>query len=147
MSNSGNGWTSPYATTAALGALPTLDGNTYTPTLTLVANVSAATAEVTHYMRVGAQVHVEGFISGVTCSSALGTLSRIGVSLPVASNLGAASDLGGSGSMYWQVDSLASAAVCAGDTTNDRAEISFPSQSTSSTSTRRLGFSFTYTII
>lgn len=141
--NSGNGWSSPYV---ASSSLPTLASGTYTPTLTNVANVSASTADVCHYVRVGSQVTVSGSVSGVTCSVGSGTLSSIGVTLPVASNLAASTDLSGSGTMYWRVASVSSSAEAYADTTNDRAEISFPADSTSSTSTRRLSFTFTYTI-
>lgn len=143
FSNSGNGWTSPYV---ASSSLPTLTSGTYTPTLTNVANVSASTAGVCHYTRNGNEVTVYGSISGITCTASSGTLSSIGVTLPISSTLAASTDLAGSGTMYWRVSSVSAAAEAYGDTSNNRAEISFPAGSVSSTSVRRLSFSFTYTV-
>jgi hypothetical protein len=72
--------------------LGTAFGSSYTPVLSAGSNVAASTMFTTGYMRVGNQVEVSG-----ACEidpTATGSVS-FELSLPVASNLGAISDLGG----------------------------------------------------
>ena len=94
---------------------------TYTPTLTSVANVSGTpTAAGFKWIRVGNVVHVTGEIS-LTPSSVSGTLTRLGVSLPIASNLASSASLNGAANS----PTAAEFAAYIGDATNDRAELSF----------------------
>ena len=92
--------------------------NKYTPTITSVANVASTTAFQCLYTRVGASVTVYGLVS--VDPTATATLTKVGISLPVASNLGTcygvAAALGSD--VYFQ------GAITA-DTTNDRAELQF----------------------
>lgn len=67
-------------------------GGAYTPTLTSVANVAASTAFQCQYTRVGDVVTVSGKLS-LDPTAAVDT--QLGISLPIASNLGAEEDLGG----------------------------------------------------
>ena len=92
----------------------------YTPTLTNVANLSASTAARLRFQRLGDIVTVFGKVT-VDCVSA-GVLTRLGISLPIASNLTDAGDCGGSAHMTAiQGDS----AGIIGDETDNRAELSF----------------------
>lgn len=110
---------------------------TYTPTLTSVENVSASTSAVCQYMRVGAVVTVSGMID-VTCTSGIGTTTRLGISLPIASNFAAATNCGGAGQHFLQNVGFEA------DAANDRAQATWSSGSASGQSLR---FSFTYRII
>jgi hypothetical protein len=89
---------------------------TWTPTFTAVTNVDAASASgVWRWSRVGDIVTFSGSANiDVTAAS---TLSEVGVSLPVASNLASSADAGGTGVAY------TNATLCGtvqGDPTNDR---------------------------
>jgi hypothetical protein len=67
-------------------------GTTYTPTLTNIANLTASTPYQCHYMRVASTVFVSGrFDADPTAAGD----TQLGISLPVASNFGAAADAGG----------------------------------------------------
>lgn len=78
-------------------ALPDNDG-TYTPTLTNTANIASSTAAVTNYMRVGDMVTVSGQF--VVDATTITTLTTMGMSLPIASNIGASEDAGGVGGAF-----------------------------------------------
>lgn len=99
---------------------------TYTPTMTNFANCSAATANGTwKWTRVGNVVTFSGnFSVTITAGS---TVTQIGVSLPIPSNLAGANDLNGAVSNLNAGTTLASAAFCNGDGTNDRANVQFSS--------------------
>lgn len=93
---------------------------TYTPTLTNVTNVAASTARKCQWNRVGNVVTVSG-----SCDidpTAAGA-TQLGISLPIASNLALATDLGGDASADSAI--AIEAAAVRGDLTNDRAEISY----------------------
>ena len=67
------------------------------------------------------------------------TLTQLGISLPIASNLTATNELGGT-----SADDLGTVARVAGDATNDRAEVRMtPTDVTN----RRFSFTFTYRIL
>lgn len=70
-----------------------LISNTYTPTLTALANVSASTSQICHYLRVGINVHVAGYIN-VDPTSA-NTATQIRISLPISSILTSQTDVAG----------------------------------------------------
>lgn len=121
----------------------TLKGNinsgTYTPTLTNVANLAASTAYQCQYMQVGDVVTVSG---RVDIDPTLATTStQLGISLPVASNLGAAEDCAGTA---FASGIAAQGAAILGDATNNRAQLEYIS---SDTTNQAMYFTFTYQII
>lgn len=110
---------------------------TYTPTLTNVANVAASTAYSCQYSRVGTVVTVSGEVD-IDPTTTL-TLTQLGISLPIASNLTATNELGGT-----SADDLNTAARVAGDATNNRAEIRMTPVDVTN---RRFSFTFTYRVL
>jgi hypothetical protein len=110
-----------------------LEDGTYTPTLSNVTNVSASTAFECQYARVGNAVNVSGKAS-VTATGA-GTID-LGISLPIASAIAAAEDVAGVGTTTSFL-----AAYVAGDSTNDRAQLSY---SAPGAGTLTVYFNFTY---
>ena len=137
---------------ATISDLPTLVSGLYTPTLTNVANISANTAYECQYIRVGSIVTVSGKLDVDPTSS--NTITQLGISLPVASNLGAAEDCAGTGACP-TISGQAYAIL--GDATNNRAElqwltninmvISETAPSPMNTANQSVYFTFTYTII
>lgn len=111
---------------------------TYTPTLTNVADLDASTAYVCQYMRVGNVVTVSGKVDVDPTAGA--TETRLGLSLPIASNFTANQQLAGIGHSLADDET---AAIYA-DTTNDRAELYFTSVGTAS---HEMFFTFTYQVI
>ena len=99
--------------------------NTYTPTLTNVANLDGSTAYEMQYIRIGSTVSVSGRID-VNPTAAAGTFTQLGVSLPISSNIGDTSDVAGAGSAAAVLEGLA----VTGDAANNRAEVQFAAQST-----------------
>lgn len=114
--------------------------STYTPTLTGVNNVAASTAYACQYIRVGAVVHVSGQLD-IDPTAAAPTNTDIGISLPIASNLAGAQQLGGTSSTF-QI--ALQTGTLRGDVTNDRATLSFVATATSSQSHF---FTFTYLVV
>lgn len=113
-------------------------GETYTPTFTLVANVSTVLdSSDCVYTRNGSVVTVYGQITVSPTVSA--TLTQIGVSLPVASSFTTLKNLTGVCSV---ASDLAGSIVA--DSTNDRAEIRFIAPSTSS---QFITYHFSYVVI
>lgn len=101
------------------GDLPVLVSGVYTPTLTNVANLDASTAFQCQYMRVGSVVTVSG---KVAVDPTAAVLTQLGISLPIASNIGAQEDCAGTAA------ASGIAGFCAailGDSTNDRAQLEF----------------------
>lgn len=99
-------------------ALTALNWNTYTPTLTNTTNLSASTAYVCHWKRVGTVVTVAGrFDADPTAAGAV----LMGMSLPVASDLASDTDLAGVATC----DNGSSIETCLirADATNNRASI------------------------
>jgi hypothetical protein len=111
---------------------------TYTPTVTPIANVSASTAYICMYTRIGDTVHVSGKVDVQPTAGA--TITSLELTLPIASDIGVVTDLSGNaatigvtqcGGMDGNVaNNTASLRYLAGDTTN-----------------RGLFFNFTYRII
>ena len=112
---------------------------TYTPTLTNVANISASTAYQAQYLRVGSTVTVSGKVDIDAVLTA--TLTQLGISLPVASNFGAAEDC--AGVAFSPAVASMGAAILA-DTANDRAQLEFISNDTAN---RAMYFTFSYQVI
>ena len=102
----------PTGTTAQ----PLSSSGTYTPTLTNATNVSASTAYQCQWTRTGNCVSVTGKVAVDPTTTLLQT--QLGISLPIASNLGAAEDC--AGAACCPTISSQSAAIL-GDAANDRA--------------------------
>ena len=115
----------------------------YTPTMTLGANVSSASALSAIYSRMGNIVTVSGQ-TAVVATAAGNTASVIGVSLPIASNLATAADLSGAGSRLAATTVATSSVTISGDFTNDRAQLDFNSTQTTSS---LLSFTFQYEVL
>lgn len=110
----------------------------YTPTLTSVANVDSTSAYLSRYYRVGNMVTVWGKMDVDPTAST--TLTRVGISLPVASNLTAAQQLSGAAG---SIDQGTGGGVT-GDATNDRGELSFKSDTNTS---HAWTYSFSYEVV
>jgi len=113
---------------------------TYTPTLFNGANISGSVASVWQWMRVGNTVTASGRLD-ISTTVAGGTLSTIGMSLPVASNFATPANLAGAGGMGYTPYVTA---LVIGDSVNDRASVNFHSPNTAATAGL---FTFTYTVI
>jgi hypothetical protein len=124
---------------AAITELERTASGVYTPTLTNVANLDASTAYQCQWMRVGATVTVSGKVDIDPTVTA--TLTQLGISLPIASNIGAVEDVGGAAAATLVVDS---AAGIRGDAANNRAELSYLCVDVTN---HALHFSFSYRII
>lgn len=111
---------------------------TYTPTLFNVENVSASTAVQCQYMRVGNRVTVSGRVTIDPTTTT--TLTQLGISLPIASNIGNSQDCGGTAAASGVVDNPA---AIIGDAINDRAELSYVC---SDVTNHNMFFTFMYSI-
>ena len=110
--------------TAASGnTIPIIASGTWTPTVSGVSNISAATPYLGQYIRIG---------NVVTCSVKVditnfgASQAKLGISLPVASNLGADYDLAGTANPLATTTGYEPGVVYA-DAVNDRAEIAYMS--------------------
>jgi hypothetical protein len=113
--------------------------NTYTPTVSNKSNVSTVTTNAAMYMRVGNRILVYGTLSiavdGVgSCSCQL--------SLPVASNFSASTQLAGNAADGAQNSETAQ---IQGNTTNDTAQLNWIEDV--GAQTRAFGYSFMYSVI
>lgn len=126
-------------TMATISDLPTLSSGTYTPTLTNVANLDASTAFQCQYMRVGTVVTVSGKVSVDPTLAA--TSTQLGISLPIASNLGAQEDC--SGTAFASGIANQGAAIL-GDAANNRAQLQYVSGDVTN---QPMYFTFTYEVI
>lgn len=113
---------------------------TYLPTLTNGANVAASTAYNCNYVRVGSVVMVSGRVDIDPTSAA--TATQLGMSLPIASNIGANEDC--AGTIAANAIQFLSGAIY-GDVANDRANIHFVSDAGAANNS--FFFSFIYRII
>lgn len=112
---------------------------TYTPTLTVVANITGTpTAYVCQYTRNGSVVTVSGKLDLDITN--VGASTQIGISLPIASDFASAEQCAGSISS----PSAQQHGSVLGDTTNNRAQAQFLSINNS---TVGLYFEFTYSIV
>lgn len=111
---------------------------TYTPTLTNVANLTASTAFVCFYTKIGNVVHVNGTVD--VNPTAAGVQTQLGISLPLASLLSAASQCAGVAQALSV--GMESAAII-GDATNDRAQLDWIAGFTGN---QKLYFNFAYEI-
>lgn len=117
----------------------TVEAGTYTPTLTNTTNISSSTAEPCVYQRIGNVVSVNCPIN-LTCTAGSNTTTLLEVSLPVASDFDASTDL--SGGISSDASTSSEHGRVSPDTANDRAEVSFFCNSTSGTATRTIQFSY-----
>lgn len=113
-------WKAPGAQRGARAKLLEIASGFYTPTLTNVANISSSTAAVLRVLRVGDVVLVSGKVT--VDPAAAGVLTRLGISLPVASEFTDAGDCAG---VAMVTAILGDTAGIIADATNNRAEISW----------------------
>lgn len=132
-------WTKVSKVGAVYTDIGGLLAGTYTPTLTGVANVAASTAFACQYLQVGPTVTVSGKLDIDPTAGA--TLTQIGISLPVASALAAAEQVGGTA--VAAVPSYFGA--ISADAVNDRAQLDFTTAA--DVANRSWFFSFTYRVI
>jgi len=117
----------------------TVGSGVYTPTLTNVANLDASTAYECQYSRVGNVVYVSGKVDVDPTAPAAAT--QLGISLPIASNLGAAEDCGG---VAFASGIAGQGAAIRGDAANNRAEMVWVSGDVTN---QPMYFSFSYAVI
>ncbi len=91
---------------------------TYTPALVNVANLDASTAYQCQYLRLGNTVFVSGLVDVNPTLTA--TATQLGISLPIASNLGAVEDCAGAAAAS---GIAGQSAAIIGDAANNRAEM------------------------
>jgi len=113
---------------------------TYTPTLTNVANTSVLGALSCQCMRVGNVVTVSGRLN--VTPTAASTLTQFLISLPIASNLGGFSNLGGAATIGTTTANLPGTVQA--DTAADAAVVSFFSNGTVSVG---VTFTFSYVVL
>lgn len=119
-----------------LGAYSPIRSGTYQPVLSNGANVAASTTDWCNYIQVGRTVFVSGNIA-VDPTLAL-TVTLLGISLPIATDLTAANQLNGVINQYASAGGSVSA-----DTGNDRAQAAmYPAD----VSNAVWYFSFSYTL-
>lgn len=111
---------------------------TYTPTLTGVANVTGSTAYECQYMRVGKVVTVSGRVDVDPTANSVQT--TLGISLPIASELTATNQCGGTAA-HGLVAGYSGYII--GDITNNRAQLQFI---VGDNANRAWMFTFTYLI-
>jgi hypothetical protein len=135
----GDGTDIVLRTPAQVRATLDLVTGSYTPTFTNIANLDASTAGVTRYIRVSDLVIVNGTLA-VDPTAAAPTLTQLGISLPIASNLIASTDAMG---VYGTSTVTPVSGEIFGDAANDRVTLQFFAQSAANQSGK---FSFMYVI-
>lgn len=121
-----------------LANIPTVAFGVYTPVLTNVANVAASTAYQCQYMRVGSVVHVTGKVD--VDPTATSTLTQLGISLPIASNIVSPENVAGTAAAP---GIAGQSGAILGDAVNDRAQLQWMSNDITN---QAMYFSFSYTI-
>ena len=120
-------------------AVGDVTNGTWTPTLTAVANIDSLTASLCSYTRIGDYVWCFGVV-GVDPTAAA-TLTQVGISLPIPTNLtSSTTDLNGTAA----ASSAQRGGVVGPDTVNDRALLNFTAEVTAITNFR---FVFAYRIL
>lgn len=133
--------TTAYVDAATGGGL-TFSSGTYTPTITNGANVASSSLVSASYISVGNQVMVEAVVT-ITATSGANINTTFDLSLPIASNLVASSDLrGGSGGMALST-LVNSIGIASGDVANNRATISFVANTAAIAVTHSVHFQYT----
>lgn len=116
-----------------------ISSGTYTPTLFNTANLTASTAYECQYSRVKNTVTVSGKVD--VDPTLVATITQLGISLPIASNLGATEDLSGTA---FAPSIAGQGAAILGDVANDRAIMQWVSTDLTNQS---MFFVFEYIII
>lgn len=125
--------------------IPTLASGVYTPSITGVTNITAVTTYEAQYLRVGNTVTVSGKVDVDPTTDIGAPNTRLGISLPVASNLGAEEDCAGAASASGATAGLASeGAAIKGDSANNRAEMQW---ATTNAANHAMFYTFTYQVI
>ena len=122
-----------------LGSLGAITSGTYTPTLTNVANLSASTAYICQYIRVGSVVTVSGQVDFDPTTTL--TPTQLGISLPIASDFATATQCGG---VAFSKLIASQGASILGDTTNNRAQLEYGCVDVTN---QVHSFTFTYLIV
>lgn len=142
--------TSPTITTPTLtsATISGTAGNLYATTraaATGVAgtNVATLTPGIEHYMRIGAQVFVQG-VGSISSTAATQTASDFTLSLPVASNLGATADLSGSGVILSATGTDSTPIIITGDIAGDVASCVYNANQTAAAT---FTYQYMYTVI
>ena len=117
-----------------------LSSGSYTPTLTNVANAATLSALALQYSRVGSVVTVSGKFDAAPTTANI--ITKVGISLPVASNFTVGQQLGGTCASDGGT-SVRAGRVSA-DATNDRAELQYYPETTSSVG---IYCTFTYQVL
>lgn len=130
-------------TSIGLGGTPLslISTGTYTPTLTNTTNLDATTSGVAQFLRIGNIVTVWGAFSADPNTTL--TVTVMGLSLPIASDLTSFRQLGGSGGNGQSATAIDGALYIGGDATNDRADVEWVPVSTTN---KIYTFNFTYSI-
>ena len=115
------------------------DPNTYTPTITGIANVASSTPRVTQYIRLGSVVHVSGRVE--VTPTAVGT-TTFQLSLPIASNMADSWQL--AGTAFAVEGSTNIGFPITGSTVDDRPNFSF---SAGTTASHPVIYSYTYLVV
>lgn len=121
----------------------TIDSGTYTPTLTGVANIDSVTAYLSQYIRIGNIVHVFGTLDAD--ATAVTTQTQVRISLPIASNIAATTDVAGLASAGYDNGVVRQTGRIFGDATNDAALFDYSAES--AVLNVRFGFSFSYRVL
>ena len=118
-----------------------MESGVYTPTLTIVANVDGGglTAYQCQYLRGGNVVSVSGRLDINPTLAA--TLTQVGISFPIPSNIGTNEDCGG---VAFTPTIAGQGAAIFGDVTNNRAQLEFVAGAATS---QPMYFDFQYRII
>lgn len=111
----------------------------YTPTLTNVANLGASTPYQCQYTEIGSVVIVSGKVD--VDPTAPAALTQLGISLPIASNIGAAEDCSGTA---FASGVAGQGAAILGDAANNRAEMDWIAGDITN---QPMSFIFSYRII
>lgn len=119
--------------------LTALTAGSYTPSLTNVANLTASTAYKCQWSRVGNVVNVSGKVDVDPTLTA--TSTQLGISLPVASNIGAAEDCAGTA---FAPGIAGQGAAILGDATNNRAQMEWISTDVTN---QAMYFTFGYEVL
>jgi hypothetical protein len=123
-------------------AFASVGGNSgvYTPTAVAILNVSAVTPALAHWIRVGNQVTVTGLLTAI--DPVANAQTQFSLTLPVASNIGATTDL--AGLLSCSTTTSGGYGVVYGGIANDVAICDYFSVTTVADT---LGYTFTYTVI
>jgi len=141
-----NAVTAPSISTPSLALTGTGAGSiaadVYTPTITSISNITLANANQFQYSRVGNVITVSGSIAIRPTFAGL-AVTEYGVSLPVASNLTATSNLAGIGVCTNSSGTVAATmTMILADTTNHRADCIFYAGTNGSNNEHAIMFSY-----